>query len=83
MAVTPLAVWWGVTYPQAPAAVLVHCTDQVTPQGVASLVTDALTAACPVVAMVVGGCTVNAIDAGAVIVVVAEAAFATSAGLRL
>jgi hypothetical protein len=46
------------------------------------LVTEALTEARPVVATLVGGCSVNAINAGAVIVVAAEAAFATNAGLR-
>jgi hypothetical protein len=40
-------------------------------------------AACPVVARLAGGCSVNAIEAGTVIVVVAETAFATSVELRL
>jgi hypothetical protein len=38
--------------------------------------------ACPVVGTLVGGCSVNVIDAGAVIAVVAVAALATRAGLR-
>jgi hypothetical protein len=63
---------------------LLQTADQVMPPPVVvSLETDALTIACPVAVRVVGGGCVNAIDAGAVMVVVAVVAFATSAGFRL
>lgn len=53
------------------------------PPEVASLLTKALMLACPVVASFAGGCSVNAIVAGTVIVVVAVATLALSAELRL
>ena len=76
MAVAPLAVWTGEIQPQAPATVLLHCTDQVTPPGATSFATVALTGACATATIDVGGACENVREGnGATIVVKAAAGF--------
>jgi hypothetical protein len=64
VAVAPLAVLAGPTHPQPPGTVLLHCTDHATPPGATSFATAALTAACVVATIVVGGTCEKVRDGG-------------------
>ncbi len=72
----PFAILYGITYPQAHAAVAEHCTVQVMPPATASFVTVALTGACVLTVMPAGGCCRKAILGAAVMVVWAMAGLA-------
>ena len=66
----PLAVCTGLTQPQPPGTVLLHCTVHLTPPGATSFAIVTLTGACAAAVIEVGGACVKARDGGAATTVV-------------